>query len=181
MAARPSELPCGEEVSMTVQHVNATHGGFVSDPFTEVSSRLKGVIRRQNGGLLAFCPSHEDRSRSLAVSIGRHGGVLLHCFAGCCVDEIAGAIGLSPADLFVKTESNSHFKSQQDAHGRTSEALRLSLLLSRLPELKYDLIRLLFVANTLHKNEAIPADDRKFIAELILKINAALSFVEGAK
>ncbi len=153
-----------------------------TDPFTEISSRLKGVVRRSNGGLLAFCPSHEDRSRSLAVSVGRHGGVLLHCFAGCGIDDITGAIGLSPADLFVKNETtqlNQQLKQYDD--WRSFQSMRLSLLLVRLPGIKHDLVRLLFVANTLRKNEALPADDRQFVAELILRINSALSFVEGAK
>jgi len=153
-----------------------------NDPFTEVSSRLQGAIRRGNGGLLAFCPSHDDSSRSLAVSIGRTGNVLLYCFAGCSVDDVTGAIGLSPADLFVKNETTQLLKQKQQGEDRRSfQSMRLSLLLSRLPALKHDLIRLLFVANSLEKNNALPADDRQFVAELILKINDALSFVEGVK
>lgn len=167
---------------MSIQHTNAVYSGFQRDPFQEVASRLKGVIKRSNGGLLAFCPSHDDRSRSLAVSIGRNGGVLLHCFAGCSVDEITGSIGLAPHDLFVKNETNQLNQQLKQAEDRRNmHSMRASFLLSRLPALKHDLLRLLFVANTLHKNEALPADDRQFIAELILKINDALSFVGDAK
>lgn len=167
---------------MSIQHRNAIHSGFPRDPLSEVSSRLKGVIRRQNGGLLAYCPSHEDDNRSLAVSIGRHGGVLLHCFAGCSVDDITGAIGLAQRDLFVKNETSQLLKQkQQDEDRRSFQSMRLSLLLSRLPEIKHDLTRLLFVANTLHKSEALPGDDRQFIAELVIKINDALAFTEGVK
>ncbi|HSJ40701.1 MAG TPA: hypothetical protein VK955_06570 [Xanthobacteraceae bacterium] len=36
----------------------------------------------------------------MAVSIGDHGGVLLHCFAGCEADAVAHALGLDMADLF---------------------------------------------------------------------------------
>lgn len=76
------------------------------DPSTEVTSRLKGVIKRHNGGMLAFCPSHDDRKvRSLAVSIRREGQVLMHCFAGCSIHEITDAIGLNPADLFPPTDN----------------------------------------------------------------------------
>lgn len=167
---------------MSIQHRNAESCGFVNDPFQEVASRLKGVIRRQNGGLLAYCPSHEDDNRSLAVSIGRTGNVLLHCFAGCGIDDVTGAIGLSPADLFVKNEASQLDKQLKQAEDRrTFQSMRLSLLLSRLPEIKHDLTRLLFVANTLHKSEALPGDDRQFIAELVIKINDALAFTEGVK
>lgn len=167
---------------MSIQHRNAIYSGFPRDPFHEVSSRLKGVIKRGSGGLLAFCPSHEDDNRSLAVSIGRTGNVLVHCFAGCGIDDITGAIGLSPADLFLKTEINQLEKQRQnDDDRRTFQSMQKSLLLSRLPAIKYDLLRLLFVTNSLQKNEALPADDRQFIAELILKINDALSFVGDAK
>jgi len=165
-----------------VQHThNALNYNRFGDPFHEVSGRLRGVIKRSNGALLAFCPAHDDRSRSLAVSVGRHGGVLMHCFAGCSVDDITGAIGLSPADLFVKNESH-HINSQRnDEQARALHSMRTSLLLSRLPGIKHDLIRFLFVANSLHKNEALPADDREFVAELVIKINDGLSFVEGVK
>lgn len=167
---------------MSIQHQNADYSGFTHDPFAEVSSRLKGVIRRQNGGLLAFCPSHDDQSRSLAVSIGRTGNVLVHCFAGCDIHEITGAIGLNPSDLFVKTEISQLEKQRQnDDDRRTFQSMRTSLLLSRLPALKHDLVRLLFVANTLHKNDAIPADDRQFIANLVIKLNDAMTFVEDVK
>lgn len=166
---------------MSIQHINAIHSGFVNDPFQEVASRLKGVIKRSNGGILAFCPSHEDDNRSLAVSIGRTGNVLVHCFAGCDIHEITSAIGLNPADLFVKTESQFDKQKRADAEQRTMHSMRISLLLSRLPALKHDLVRLLFVANSLHKNDAIPADDRQFIANLVIKLNDAMTFVEDVK
>ena len=70
-----------------------------NDNLTEITSRLKGVVRRHNGGFLAFCPSHGDKKgRSLAVSIGRENQVLMHCFAGCSIHEITAAIDLNPAD-----------------------------------------------------------------------------------
>lgn len=167
---------------MPIQHRNAESCVFVNDPFQEVASRLKGVIKRSNGGILAFCPSHEDDNRSLAVSIGRTGNVLVHCFAGCDIHEITNAIGLNQSDLFVKNETTQlNQQLKQDDDRRSFQSMRTSLLLVRLPALKYDLMRLLFAANTLHKNAALPADDRQFIAELVIKINDALAFTEGVK
>lgn len=56
--------PAEREAAGINSHSNySTH-----DPLSEVTSRLKGVIKRHNGGILAFCPSHDDRKgRSLAV------------------------------------------------------------------------------------------------------------------
>jgi hypothetical protein len=48
----------------------------------------------------AQCPAHKDRGPSLSVRELRDGRVLLHCFAGCHVDEVIGALGLEVADLF---------------------------------------------------------------------------------
>ncbi len=93
--------PAGVAAGANTRPNYATH-----DPLTEVTSRLKGAIKRHNGGLLTFCPSHDDRKgRSLAVSLGRQGQVLLHCFAGCSIHEITSAVDLNPADLFPHTES----------------------------------------------------------------------------
>ena len=46
------------------------------------------------------CPSHEDRSPSLTIRVVPDGRILVHCFAGCSVHEVVGAVGLDLADLF---------------------------------------------------------------------------------
>ncbi len=61
-------------------------------------SRLEKV-RGGNGRWTACCPAHEDRSPSLAIR-DADGKVLLHCFGGCSVEQIASAVGLNLADLF---------------------------------------------------------------------------------
>ena len=61
---------------------------------------LKKVRSTGPGAWLACCPSHEDRSPSLSVRITQEGVVLLHCFAGCDVEEVAGAMGVDLTDLF---------------------------------------------------------------------------------
>lgn len=63
-------------------------------------ARLSGVRATGNGKWLACCPSHDDRSPSLSIKLGNNGGILVHCFAGCSVDAILAAIGLTMADLF---------------------------------------------------------------------------------
>jgi hypothetical protein len=41
-----------------------------------------------------------DRNRSLSISAGREGRVLLHCFFGCSLEDILQGAGLKRRDLF---------------------------------------------------------------------------------
>ena len=52
-----------------------------------------------NGKWIACCPAHEDRSPSLAIRECSDGRVLIHCFAGCEVEDVLGAVGLAFADI----------------------------------------------------------------------------------
>lgn len=143
-----------------------------NDLLIEVTGRLKGVLKRHNGGILAFCPSHDDRKgRSLAVSIGRKGQVLMHCFSGCSIHEITQAIGLNPCDLFPPNDNPLYEK--QSRGGFSAWQL--------LHALHGDLVRLLIIANDLKKNEALSSDDRDFIAEVVLRLNDSISYMEGVK
>lgn len=72
-------------------------------PTTSLDTVLTGLDRvRQQGERewTACCPAHDDREPSLSISLGADGRVLLHCFAGCSVADIARALGLRVADLF---------------------------------------------------------------------------------
>jgi hypothetical protein len=63
-------------------------------------SKLDGVKRTGQDRWLARCPAHEDRNASLSICDKDSGATLVHCFAGCTVQEIVGAAGLDLADLF---------------------------------------------------------------------------------
>lgn len=62
-------------------------------------SRLDRV-RQFGKGWSARCPAHQDRQASLSVTIGNDGRILAHCFAGCAIVDVLGAVGLTLADLF---------------------------------------------------------------------------------
>ena len=47
----------------------------------------------------AKCPAHEDRSPSLSIG-ERDGKTLVHCFGGCDVESVLGAVGLTVSDCF---------------------------------------------------------------------------------
>ena len=67
----------------------------------EFVSLLKNVRARGAGNWSARCPAHADKSPSLSIREGDDRRLLVHCFAGCTVDEITGALGLRVADLFI--------------------------------------------------------------------------------
>jgi len=64
-----------------------------------ILARLQSVQRR-GSKWTARCPVHPDRSPSLCIRQGEEGRVLLYCFAGCTVEAICAALGLTMRDLF---------------------------------------------------------------------------------
>lgn len=63
----------------------------------DIAERLHA--RKSGAGWSARCPAHEDRNASLSISEGNDGRTLLHCHAGCKVEAIVTAAGLSIRDL----------------------------------------------------------------------------------
>lgn len=64
----------------------------------DVCARLENV-KILPSGRSARCPAHADRISSLMVNEGRDGGVVMKCHAGCPIEAVVGAIGLTMADL----------------------------------------------------------------------------------
>jgi hypothetical protein len=53
----------------------------------------------KNNRYQAFCPAHEDKNASLSILIDGD-RMLLHCHAGCSIEEIMQSAGITYADLF---------------------------------------------------------------------------------
>lgn len=66
-------------------------------------SRLDRVRKTGPDSWMACCPAHADRSASLAIRQADD-KTLVHCFAGCSVHEVIGAVGLEISDLFPPRE-----------------------------------------------------------------------------
>jgi hypothetical protein len=79
----------------------AQRGGGCQVNAAEFVSRLgaKGKPRKTLSGWICCCQSHDDKTPSLSVADGDSGGVIVKCFAGCTVDAICAAIGLTVKDL----------------------------------------------------------------------------------
>ncbi|NBQ70176.1 MAG: DNA primase [Nitrosomonadaceae bacterium] len=144
--------------------INSHTNYSTHDILNEITNRLKGVIKRHNGGMLAFCPSHDDlKGRSLAVSLGRQGQVLMHCFAGCSIHEITAAIDLNPADLFPR---ESRYEPQ------TRSYFNESLILEAL---RHDALVVLIAARTMLAGKSLPESDVSFLSGAVIRINEAAS------
>lgn len=90
-------------------------------------SRLDKVKGR-NGSWTACCPAHKDKSPSLSIREGQDGRVLVHCFAGCSVHEVVGAVGMSVNDLFPPDEKRKeygHAKPSVKASFYSSDLMRI--------------------------------------------------------
>lgn len=78
-----------------------------ADPVEAVLSRLDNV-HRSGAGWAARCPAHEDRHNSLSIGTGAEGQALIHCFAGCALDAILGAVGMRTSDLYPPTAASAN-------------------------------------------------------------------------
>lgn len=147
--------------------INSCSNYSTHNPLNEVTSRLKGVIKRHNGGLLAFCPSHDDRKgRSLAVSVGRKGQILMKCYAGCSIYEITASIGLNLADLFPKSD-------RQAYDPQTRSYFNEWQILSAL---QHDATIVLIAARWMLTDKALPESDIDFLSKAVIRISEAASY-----
>lgn len=68
------------------------------------------IIRRSRDRAQCKCPAHPDKQASLTVSKGKR-CTLLHCHAGCSLENILAAAGLEKKDLFYEPENREmHWK-----------------------------------------------------------------------
>jgi hypothetical protein len=65
----------------------------------DLLDRLERVRKAGDRSWSARCPAHADKGPSLKVS-DKDGTILIHCFAGCSVHDIAAAVGVNLSDLF---------------------------------------------------------------------------------
>lgn len=62
-------------------------------------SRLSKAKRTGKDSYIACCPAHDDKNPSMTIREIEPDKILLHCFAGCSVEEITGSVGLSIGDI----------------------------------------------------------------------------------
>jgi hypothetical protein len=90
-------------------------------PLERLLGQLPDAKPAGQGQWAARCPAHEDRHASLSISEGDDGRALMRCHAGCSVDAIVEALGLTVRDLFPGGhEPHPTFNGQRTHPGTTS-------------------------------------------------------------
>src|SRR5215212_9317977 len=69
--------------------------------FEDVLDKLE-VASRNGEKAMSFCPAHDDRTNPSLSLRAENGKLLMHCFAGCCPEDIVSEIGLQMNDLFIE-------------------------------------------------------------------------------
>lgn len=72
----------------------------------------------------ACCPAHDDRTPSLSIREMPDGRILCHCFAGCTVDQVVAAVGLSLADLYPEEQRRRHTRNMHERRHSPRYVLR---------------------------------------------------------
>lgn len=79
----------------------------------DILNKLNKVKSTGKSRWIAECPSHKDKSPSLAIAVDSSGRVLLNCFAGCEAQSVIDAIGAEWSDLFEDENNHTHTKSNK--------------------------------------------------------------------
>jgi len=80
----------------------------MSGPVERVVAALRAAgcdPRRTGKGWAARCPAHDDRKPSLSIGVGDDGCALVTCHAGCSLQSVLGALGLTERDLFERRDA----------------------------------------------------------------------------
>ena len=99
-------------------------------------ARLDGV-KPTRRGWVGKCKAHDDKHPSLSITEGER-GLLVKCWAGCTLEEITRALGLTVRDLFYDTnpdpralkeaQQRRERKRQRDARQRRVDGLACDTL-----------------------------------------------------
>lgn len=81
-----------------------------ASPVERVLSRLEAVRQVGARRWIGRCPAHADTRPSLSVHEADDGKALVHCFAGCSVDEICRVLGLEVCDLYPPRKNRRPWK-----------------------------------------------------------------------
>lgn len=139
-------------------------------------SRLERV-RRTGAGWTARCPSHDDRSASLSVAVGDDGRVLCHCFAGCEIHDVLGAIGLTIADLFPRRLDDA----SPEARRLLRDHGRLAAVRAAAGVLDHEAAVVLIAAGDVAGGKVLVEEDHDRLAVAVERIRAARVALEVAR
>lgn len=113
----------------------------------------------------ARCPSCGGKNQTkLSVKDAGDGRILIHCFAGCSVDEVVGALGLKLEDLMPPKKE----------HGRP---IRGALRRDAIQQLRGDLNVVWVYLHDISRGRRITDDDRRKAGEYARRVANLISEV----
>lgn len=131
---------------------------------SDLVERFEGVRETGRGRWSARCPAHGDQRASLSVRELDDGRTLLHCFAGCHVDDVVGAVGMSVGDLFPQRPTH--------PQGRVPRSGLHPL--DALHCLAHEARVVLIAGRTLELGQALSDGDMERLGQATYRIGAAL-------
>ena len=133
--------------------------------------KLLANLKKVKGGRgrwTASCPSHEDRSPSLAITEKEDGRILLKCFGGCSVQEIVGAVGMDIGELFPKEEKLSYHKPKVKDAFYATDLLRI---------IEFESVIVSVAANNLANGMKLSDNDRSRLRQSQERIIEAARYI----
>ena len=132
---------------------------------TTLLSRLDGVRRTSAGRWIARCPAHDDRRASLCITELDDGRVLAHCFAGCAIERVLSAVGLSFSDLFPPR-----------GLGHRSGLRRPFPAADVLQAVAYEALVVYLCAHSLDEGKVLSREERKRLHVAVSRLQHAVEF-----
>ena len=133
-------------------------------------NRLEKVKGRK-GRWTACCPSHGDRSPSLAITQLDDGRILLKCFAGCSAYEIVSSVGMDMQDLFPKDDllkGNVHSVKSERRPFYATDLLRI---------IHFEALITSIAAFDMAEGRQVSDGDKKRLKTAFERINEAVSYI----
>lgn len=137
------------------------------NPHLETLLSRLDKVKGRNGNYVACCPAHGDKNPSMTIKETESGTILIHCFAGCSVDEITGAVGIEITDLFPPTDRQDYSKPQRGNRPRffASDLLKV---------IGFEATIVAVAAHDLARGKPLQPQDRERLLVAAQRINEAL-------
>ena len=128
-------------------------------------------VKGKKGRWTACCPTHVDRSPSLAITQLDDGRILLKCFAGCSAYEIVSSVGMDMQDLFPKEDflkGNIHSVKSERRPFYATDLLRI---------IHFEALITSIAAFDMAEGRQVSDSDRKRLKTAFERINEAVSYI----
>ncbi len=126
-------------------------------------------VQKTGNGWRADCPSGHKTHGTLSIAQGDDGRALLHCFAGCAVADVLGALGLSMADVMPERLRDD----SPDARRAARERFRLASVSAAAGVLALEVELVLIAAADTAQGIPLTDADLARLAEGVERITAA--------